>query len=293
MSTHISISQPDWLDTQAYPFESKYFNIGEHRMHYVDEGEGPVVLFVHGTPTWSFLYRHQIKVLSKQFRCIAIDHLGFGLSDKPQNGDYHPKTLADNLERFIQALDLPKFTLVVHDFGGPIGLNYAIKYPDQIKSIVLFNSWMWATAEDKDAQRAGRIVGSFFGKWIYTRTNFSPKILLKLGFYDKQKLSKNIHKHYFKPFRSSNDRFGLLQIAQSLLGASGWYQELFDQRSKISHIPVLKLWGNRDPFIPVRHKDPWNKVFLNRIEHEFEAGHFVQEELPEAINALILDFLCP
>ena len=117
------------LDKNEYPFTSYYFEINQQRMHYVDEGEGEVFLFVHGTPSWSFDFRKLIIDLSSTNRCIAIDHIGFGLSDKPKQYDYSTKNHANTLEKFILSKNLSNINLVVHDFGGPIGLSVAIKYP--------------------------------------------------------------------------------------------------------------------------------------------------------------------
>jgi haloalkane dehalogenase len=112
---------PEWLDTAQYPFESKYFRVSAGAMHYVDEGHGDPVVFVHGNPDWSFSYRKQIKALSGSHRCIAVDHIGFGLSDKPEHWSYLPKDHAQNFSEFMESLDLHNVTLVVNDWGGPIG----------------------------------------------------------------------------------------------------------------------------------------------------------------------------
>src|SRR5688572_2825134 len=119
--------RPSWLDEQAYPFQSRWLDVGPGQVHYVDEGEGPTLLFVHGTPTWSFEYRHVIKALSKKFRCVAPDQLGFGLSDRPADFDYSPESHAKSLRTFVDKLQLRDFVLVVHDFGGPIGLPLALE----------------------------------------------------------------------------------------------------------------------------------------------------------------------
>ena len=134
-----------WLNTAEYPFTSNTFKVNNHKLHYLDEGFGETILFVHGTPTWSFDYRNIIKNLKSNYRCIAIDHMGFGLSDKPEHYDYSTRNHSKTLERFVLEKQLAPFTLVVHDFGGPIGLNFAINYPDKIKSIVILNSWLWSS----------------------------------------------------------------------------------------------------------------------------------------------------
>src|SRR5262249_20412588 len=129
----------DWIDRTEYPFTSRYLDLDAGRMHYVDEGEGHPIVMVHGTPDWSFLYRHLIKPLSVGYRCIAPDHLGFGLSDKPIGWGYRPADHARNLRALIDHLGLERYTLVVHDFGGPIGLACAIERPEQVERLVISN----------------------------------------------------------------------------------------------------------------------------------------------------------
>lgn len=111
-----------WLNRSGYPFASKYFAVNSHQLHYIDEGKGETILFVHGTPSWSFDYRHIIKTLKINFRCIAIDHIGFGLSDKPEHYDYSTQNHSNTLAQFVHEKQLDEITLVVHDFGGVIGL---------------------------------------------------------------------------------------------------------------------------------------------------------------------------
>ena len=118
-----------WLDTSEYPFTSNYFEINGCKLHYIEEGSGEPILFIHGTPSWSFDYRNIIKNLKSDYKCIAIDHIGFGLSDKPEHYDYSTQNHSKTLENFVLKKQLDNITVVVHDFGGPIGLNFAIKYP--------------------------------------------------------------------------------------------------------------------------------------------------------------------
>lgn len=291
LSTTVKMQRPDWVNPALYPFESHFFDSGEGRMHYIDEGAGEVLLFVHGTPTWSFLYRQQIQALRTHYRCIAVDHLGFGLSDKPEAGNYHPARQAERLEQLVSALGLQEITLIVHDFGGPIGLHLAIRHPERVRRVILFNSWLWSTAEDPNARQAARFLKSRLGKWIYRQTNFSPKILLKQGFRDKKTLTREIHRHYLRPFGGAADRSGLFQIAQSLLGASDWFGELYRQRAQLAAIPALQLWGEQDPFIQGYQKDRWLEIFPDLEQHSLPAGHFAQEECAVEVNEKIRHFL--
>lgn len=119
MKTKLEQNFIDWLDPNELPFNHRYFNFSYGKMPYIDEGKGETVVFVHGTPTWSFLYSNYIKFLSTKYRCLAIDHLDFGLSDKPKDFIDTSEAHAKNFTKWIEALRLEKFTLIFHDFGEP------------------------------------------------------------------------------------------------------------------------------------------------------------------------------
>lgn len=280
-----------WVDPTLYPFKNNFLQLEAGNMHYVDEGKGDVILFVHGTPTWSFLYRDFIRELSKGYRCIAADHIGFGLSDKPKHFAGTPQDHADNLRQLIEHLDLKNITLVVHDFGGPIGLSYAISNPKNVKTIVMFNTWLWETKENKDAQKIDRILHSGLGNFLYLNTNFSPTVLLKKAFYDKSLLSKKVHNHYKKPFPNRNSRYGLLNLGKSLIGSSDWYGKLWEKADVIKEKPVLILWGEKDSFIKMENLEKWKNLFSKETTHTFKAGHLVQEEKPKTAIAIMKKWL--
>lgn len=290
-SLNLNAQNPEWLDSTLYPFKNKYIQLESGKMHYVDEGKGELILFVHGTPTWSFLYRDYIRELSKNHRCIAIDHIGFGLSDKPSEFEGSPQAHSNNLKEFIEKLKLENFTLVVHDFGGPIGLAYAVSHPENIKNIILFNTWLWETKNNLEVQKINRIINSSLGKLLYLHFNFSAKVLLKKGFYDQKLLTKTIHKHYTKPFPNKESRFGPLNLGKALYGSSDWYEEQWGKISKVQNKPILILWGMKDEFITPNYLQKWRRQFKNADVHELKCGHFVQEENTGQGIKLIRHFL--
>ena len=289
MST--TVYSQSWLDTISYPFENKYLQLTEGNMHYVDEGKGETILFVHGTPTWSFLYRNFIKELSKDHRCIAIDHIGFGLSEKTTSQEKTPEWHARNLSEFIQKLDLSNITLVVHDFGGPIGLGAGIANSDRIKKVVLLNSWLWATDQDKEALKADKTINSWMGKFLYLNMNFSPKVLLKKGFSDKKNLPKKVHQQYIKPFPNKESRIPLLDLAKSLVGSSEWYQEQWNKLHKLDDKDWLILWGTKDSFITPKYLKKWQDRLPDAKLIAFDCGHFIQEERADESVRAIHDFI--
>jgi len=279
-----------WLDRKEYPFLSKYIGIDKHSIHYVDEGEGEVLLMVHGTPVWSFLYRHCIRRLSAKYRCVAIDHLGFGLSDKPGNADYSPQAHAERLDAFIKALDLRNITIITQDYGGPIALDYAVNHAENVRRLILANSWMWSLPQ---MEQGGRLFNNALGKWLYLRYGFSPKVMIPHAFGDKSKLLPEIHAHYLKPLDTAENRIATFALVQALTGNKKWYDMLGEKSKSIADKPVLMLWGLQDRFVPATQLLPlWKKLWTNAQYVELaHAGHFVEEEDPERVVGEIERFL--
>ncbi|PDW02844.1 alpha/beta fold hydrolase [Candidatus Viridilinea mediisalina] len=271
---------PAWLDRQAYPFTSRFIEVEAGRMHYVDEGEGPVLLFVHGTPVWSFVYRNMIKALAPTYRCIAPDHLGFGLSDKPAAWSYRPADHARNLQHFIERLGLRDITLVVHDFGGPIGLAYAIEQPDNVIRLALLNTWMWSLQTNQQALQINQILSGKFGQFLYTRLNFSPRFLIPM-LAGQQKLSSHIHRHYINAAPTPQARHAMWVCARELIGSSDWYEALWAKREQISKHPALLLWGMADRGVSggIFDLTRWQQILPHARTVTYQGvGHFVQEE---------------
>ncbi|WP_028980200.1 alpha/beta fold hydrolase [Sporocytophaga myxococcoides] len=280
-----------WLDTTEYPFTSNYIDINGHKLHYIDEGQGETILFIHGTPSWSFDFRNVIKKLKSSFRCIAIDHIGFGLSDKPEHYDYSTQNHSKTLESFVIHKGLQKFTLVVHDFGGPIGLNFAIKHPDQVKDIIILNSWLWNSEDEPEFIKLSKILKSPLLPILYRYLNFSPRYILPKSFGD-HKIPKQLIKQYTKPFANRTQRNGTLAFARSLLQDQNWFQELWNKRQTITNKPTLLIWGMKDPIITMKYLDKFSIGFTNsKIVRLEKSGHFPQEEQPEKVAQSIFKFL--
>jgi haloalkane dehalogenase len=280
-----------WLDTTEYPFTSHYFHINEHKLHYIDEGKGEILLFVHGTPSWSFDFRKVIQDLQSDFRCVAIDHIGFGLSDKPEKYDYSTINHCHTLEKFVLEKHLDKITLVVHDFGGPIGLNLAIHHPEKINKLVILNTWLWSSKDDADFVKFSKILKSPLLPFLYRYLNFSPKFILPTSFGDK-KLSNHLKKQYTMPFANKNQRNGTLAFAKSLLNDQDWFEELWSKRQIISNKPTLFIWGMKDPLIKPKNLVKFESGFSNFRTLKVESsGHFPQEEEPSLVSETIRNFV--
>jgi haloalkane dehalogenase len=261
-------------------------------MHYIDEGRGEPIIFVHGTPAWSFLYRHLIGDLSRDHRCIALDHIGFGLSDKPAGWGYSFAAHAQNLATLIRHLGLGEFTLVIHDLGGPIGLSYALDHPEQIRQLVIFNTLMWPMQGEFAVPPIGKLFGTPLGRLLYLRANISARALLPLVYGERAKLTPQIHRQYIAPFPRPEDRHGMYAFAREIAAGAPSLAGLWERRATIQHIPALLLWGMKDLAFPQPYLTRWQEILPDAQAVTFpDAGHFVQEEAPEAALQAIRAFV--
>ncbi len=282
---------PSWLDTNEYPFKAHYFEANGHRLHYIDEGQGEILLFVHGTPSWSFDFRKVIKNLRPHYRCIAVDHIGFGLSDKPEHYDYATQNHSKTLENFVLQKGLSEVTLIVHDFGGPIGLQVALQHPHLFKRVVVLNSWLWSSQQDPDFIKFSKILKSPLLPFLYRYLNFSPRFILPRSFGDV-KLSKSLRKQFTKPFADKTQRNGALAFARSLLNDQDWFETLWEKRNALQGKPFLFIWGMKDPVIKPHYLDKFLSGFTNVTVLRLPgSGHFPQEEQPDQVSQAILNFI--
>ncbi len=284
--------QPKWLDNELYPFQSHWINIDRNEIHYISEGSGKVILFVHGTPEWSFGYRDLIKDLRTDYRCVALDLLGFGLSDKPADGDFTVKAHADRLQKFIDRLELKNITLIANDFGGGIGVSYALRHPDNVSRIILFNTWMRSLRNDKHYSGPSRLINSWIGRLLYLYLNFPVNVMMPASFGDKKKLTRRIQNHYKNALPDSHARIAPYTFAKEIMSASEWWQSQWEQLNILSATPVLIFWGMKDSFVPMYELENWQlKLPHAKILTFKDAGHFVQEEKPLEMLQAIREFL--
>ena len=288
----IASRSPTWLDRSLYPFTSRWFETVDGPMHYVDEGAGAPIVLVHGTPTWSFMYRHLITRLARSHRVIAVDHLGFGLSAKPANAPYEPKDHARRLHALLDELQLTGLTLVVHDFGGPIGLAAALARPDRVERLVLFNTWLWSVERDPRIASGAKMAASWFGRLLYRHLNFPVKVLMPKAVGSRRVLTATIHRHYAGPLGTPDERMSAWACARALLGASEWYEELWAQRERLRGKPMLLLWGMKDPTFGPAYLERWRGEFPHAEVHPIPScGHFVPEEAPDEVGPLLERFV--
>lgn len=284
----------DGVDRGAYPFADRRLELPAGRIHYVDEGAGPeTLLFVHGTPTWSFEWRHLIKALCRDYRCVAPDHLGFGLSDRPAGFAYTPEAHAENLAAFVRILDLRNVTLVVHDFGGPIGLPLALAGDGRVKRVAVFNSWMWGFAGDKKMEGPAKLARTGLWRFLYRRLDFSLRVLTPYAYGDKRKLTPAIHKQYKDRFPDPDSRgLVLWALAKALLGSAPFYESLWARRAELARLPLLIVWGLKDRAFPPHILARWREGLPNaKVVECPEAGHWPHEEDPDRCVAALREFL--
>lgn len=285
------MSIPDWIDRTEYPFAPRWADLKDGRLHYLDEGAGSPALFVHGTPTWSFEYRHVIRAAMDSCRCIAPDHLGFGLSDRPRGASYTPEAHAARLHEFVDRLGLDRFALVVHDYGGPIGLPLALA--GRVTRLVILNTWMWPFDDDKEMRNRARVVNGALGRWMYRRMNASLKVLMPSAYAQRSRLTRAIHRQYLAPFENPDDRVLVLwPLARALLGSSAFYRELHSRIDALRSIPVSIIWGLKDTAFRPHLLERWRKELPDAAVLALDnAGHWPHEEAPSEVAEAITEFL--
>jgi haloalkane dehalogenase len=265
-------------------------------MHYEDQGSGPPILFVHGTPTNSYEYRHLITALSKHHRCIAPDHLGFGESSRPSSFAYTPEAHAAVLKEFVERVGLDDFTLVVHDFGGPIGLPLITDHPPhspRVNRLILMNTWAWPLDDDSKMARGARFIGGAIGRFLYRYANASLRLIMPSAYGDRKKLTPAIHRRYLDVFRDRDARVLVLHaLAKSLLGSRAHYRSLLDRLDRLRAVPVLIVWGMKDRALQPDQLERWRGLLPGaHVETIAGAGHWPHEEEPARVIEAIERFL--
>lgn len=291
-STEKSHVDTSWVNPKEYPFAPHYFETSAGAMHYVDEGSGDPIVFLHGNPSWSFLYRGIIKNLRGEYRCIAPDYIGYGLSDKPHDIAVTPQDNANYVEQLLESLNLKNITVVVGDWGGPVGFNYATKHPDRIKAIVINNTWCWPVNHDLHYILFSGLMGGPMGRFMIRKYNIFAGKLLKTNYGTKTKLTPEIHRHYTEPFKNPMDRKISWESPKYVVSAFAWYKEMFDKMSLLADKKVLIGWAMRDPAFGKKMLVIWTKLFPKATVVRYpNAGHFIAEEEAEDLSVQIKKLL--
>jgi pimeloyl-ACP methyl ester carboxylesterase len=278
-----------------YPFESHEFRLDGLRYHYVDEGTGPTLLFVHGNPTWSFAFRNLIKALSTSYRVLAVDHIGCGFSDKPQDYRYRLDQHVANLERFVTALDLRELTLVAHDWGGAIGMGVATRQPDRFARFVLFNTGAFRSRRMPLRIAVCRIPG--LGALAIRGLNLFARAALRMAVAHPERLTPAVKRGYLAPYGNWDDRVAILRFVEDipLAPAHPSYATLLsieESLAKLRDRPMLLIWGERDWCFTGEFLEEFRRRFPQAETFRLpDAGHYVFEDAPEPIIARVQEFL--
>jgi len=284
--TESATGRPPWLPDQLFPFKSHFAEIDGATVHYVDEGNGPPLLMLHGNPTWSFLYREMIKGLRDRYRCIAPDHPGFGLSRAPAGYGYTPAEHAAVLEHLIELLDLKSVTMMVQDWGGPIGFAAATRHPERFQAFVIGNTWAWPKS-DPGTQLVSRLLWGPIGRYLILERNFFIEKILPANV-RRRKLPPEVMAAYRGPFPTPHSRRPIHVFPREILDSRPFLAEIERGLAKLSDRPALLVWPTRDLAFRKRERKRWEQLFPNHRTVMLEgAGHYIQEDAPEEIvNAI-------
>lgn len=292
------------LDTTLYPFHGNYHELASgHCMHFVDEGPagGQPVVMVHGNPTWSFYYRELIRSLSGYHRCLAPDHVGMGLSDRPGDADYD-YTLETRVSDFGEWLDSVEtgrpVDLVVHDWGGAIGLGWAAAHPERVRRIVILNTWAFTIPGDIELPRSLALARTPPGAFLITAFNVFAGLAARVA--TAKRLAPAVARGLVAPYRGRpSRRLATLRFVQDIpLSESdpAWAVLAETERNlpRLAGKPILIGWGGKDFVFDDRVLEKWREIFPDAgIDYIEEAGHYVLEDAADRLVPEIREFLAP
>ena len=299
-------AEVDWTFGGAWPFRARWFTTRDGRMHYIDEGprDGRPVVLVHGNPTWGFVYRNFVGPLAAAgHRVIVPDHLGFGRSDKPH--DAHMCTVQRHIDRFealLESLDLHGATVVPQDWGGPIGLSWAVAHPQRVERLFILNTFAhrppWPVPIPLPL-RLFRAPGT--GEVLVKGLNmFVRGFLFRAGVTHSERLTAQVRHAYLAPHPSWPSRTAMLALPRQIpSGPDGSVSELASKledglRRHFAGRPIAIAWGMQDPAFTPRWLELWLQTFPQaQVLRLADAGHYLQEDAHERIVPLLLRFLGP
>lgn len=278
-----------------FPFEPHFLETGALAQHYLDEGprDGETLLFLHGNPTWSFLWRNLVKALRTRYRCVAPDHIGCGLSDKPQDYAYRLAQHIDNLERLVDELRLERITLVVHDWGGAIGFGLAQRRPDLVARAVVMNTAAFTGLKAPLRIRACRVplVGPLAVRGLNAFARAATVMATERG------LAPDVKRGLLAPYGSWRERIATLRFVEDIpLAAThpsyATLRAIEAHLEALQDLPLCLIWGARDWCFTLEFLNEWRRRFPAARAHVApDAGHWVTEDAGDDVLAWIERFL--
>lgn len=280
---------------EIYPFRSNFIQLSSgHKMHYLDEGlGGEVVLMVHGNPTWSFYYRELVLGLQDKYRCIVPDHIGCGYSDKPQKYDYCLKNHIKNLSELIQKIKPEKLHLILHDWGGAIGMGVAEEYHNIVDKLVILNTAAFRSKKIPVRISICRI--PLLGEFLMRKLNIFARGATKMAV--NNPLPKVVKDGYLHPYNSWASRIGIARFVQDI-PMTTWHssyrtlKKVEDNLKSLKNKKMMICWGGRDFCFNDNFYAEWKKRFPHAETHYFKnAGHYILEDKGEIVLEKIKQFL--
>jgi len=271
------------IDKTLFPFESRFLTVPSGaKIHYVDEGSGPVLLLLHGNPTWSFLYRKIISELKNNFRCIAPDYPGFGLSQAP-NASYGftPEEHMKTIKELVEALDLEDITLMMQDWGGPIGFGLAQSDPKRYSGFVIGNTFAWPL-NSLGQKLFSHTMGGIIGRSLALSCNGIVHFFMRKGV--THRLDDQTYAMYMAPFHSIKSRSPTYIFPRELRRIGGFLSRVENNMVRIATKPALIVWGEKDFAFKTYERNKFEQIFSNHQTILLpDAGHFIQEDSPQQI----------
>lgn len=285
---------------ELFPFAPHYMRIGGHRCHYVDEGTGAPVVMVHGNPTWGFYYRRLIQALAPTHRTIVPDHIGCGLSEKPsaRNYEYTLTRRVDDFECFLDRLGVTdNITLVLHDWGGMIGMAWAVRHPERVARIVIMNTAAFLPPGGKALPVRLWLLRHL--KWLAAPAVLGLNLFAASALYmaARKPLSRKVKAGLIAPYNSWKNRIATLQFVydipvRSTDPAFDTVKTVDDCLSNLAHVPMLICWGAHDFVFDRDYYKEWRRRFPGAHAHFFEdAGHYVLEDKPDEVVGQVREFM--
>lgn len=282
------------MEGSLYPFTSNTLDLDSYKYHYLDEGQGDPLLMVHGNPTWSFYYRNLILEFKKSYRCVVPDHMGMGKSDKPQNYSYTLSRHIDNLEALVDKLGLSDITLVVHDWGGAIGMGFAVRQPQKIKRLVLFNTAAFLSDKIPIRLRLCRLPG--FGVVAIRGFNAFALAAITMACKNKERMTDQVRAGYLAPYNNFTNRIANLRFVQDIpmtpdAPSYSVIKNIEDNLSQFASLPIMIAWGAKDFVFNKSFLKKWQEIFPDAEVHWIpDAGHYVVEDAHERIIPWMQEF---
>ncbi|GFO65694.1 alpha/beta fold hydrolase [Geomonas paludis] len=283
-----------------YPFTGRTLDLDGLAYHYLDEGTGAPVVMVHGNPSWSFYYRNLVLALRDNYRCIVPDHIGCGFSDKPGDDryDYTLSRRIDDLERLIDSLDLQgKITLVVHDWGGMIGMGYASRHPERIGRIVVLNTAAFHLPKEKTFPLGLKICRDTMLGTLLVRGFNAFSVGASIVGCKKNPMSPELMQAYRAPYDSWQNRIATLRFVQDIPLAPGdrgydLVSEIANGLDRFRELPMAIFWGELDFVFDTTFLAEWQRRFPNaQVKSYPDAGHYILEDMKEEVVPMIVQFM--